>query len=67
VGYVDEPDGSVLVAAGDGAHWALNLFADPTVDVEVGERGFAAVAETPAERLGRGASFRLRPRDRTAT
>jgi len=86
VGYVDEPDGSVLVAAGDGAQWALNLFADPTVEVEVGERGFAAVAEpldradharairglilrygTPAERLGRGASFRLRPRDRTAT
>jgi hypothetical protein len=80
VGYVDEPDGSLLVAAGDRAQWALNLFAHPEVDVEVGERRFAAVAEsletadhgrairglilrygTPAERLGRGPSFRLRP------
>jgi F420H(2)-dependent quinone reductase len=80
VGYIDEPDGSILVAAGDHAQWALNLFADPNADVEVGERRFAAVAEelhaadharairglilrygTPAERLGRGPSFRLRP------
>ena len=75
-----------MVAAGGEAHWALNLFADPAVDVEVGERHFAAVAEalegadharvirglilrygTPAERLGRGPSFRLRPRDLVAT
>jgi hypothetical protein len=82
VGYVDEADGSVLVAAGDRADWALNLFEDPTVDVEVGERRFRALAEplsaidharairglilrygTPAERLGRGPSFRLRPLD----
>jgi deazaflavin-dependent oxidoreductase (nitroreductase family) len=81
VGYVDEPDGSVLVAAGDRAQWALNLLEDPEVEVEVGERRFIAVAEpleatdharairglilrygTPAERLGRGPSFRLRPR-----
>jgi hypothetical protein len=80
VGYVDEPDGSVLVAAGDRAQWALNLFDDPNVDVEVGERRFSAIAEplegadhgrairglilrygTPAERLGLGPSFRLRP------
>jgi F420H(2)-dependent quinone reductase len=80
VGYVDEPDGSILVAAGDRADWALNLDADPNVDVEVGDRQFTAVAErlspadhavairglilrygTPAERLGRGPSFRLRP------
>src|SRR4029450_2950941 len=86
VGYVDEPDGSVLVAAGGGAQWALTRFAAPTAHPELGERGFAGVAEpldradharairglilrygTPAERLGRGASFRLRPRDRTAT
>ena len=78
---MDEPDGSVLVAAGDHAHWAQTLFADPEVEVEVGERRFAAIAEpldgadhsrairglilrygTPAERLGLGPSFRLRPR-----
>jgi hypothetical protein len=75
----------MLVAAGDDAQWALNLFADPAVEVEVGDRRFAAIAEpldpvdharairglilrygTPAERLGRGASFRLRPRDPAA-
>jgi deazaflavin-dependent oxidoreductase (nitroreductase family) len=86
VGYVDEPGGSVLVAAGEAAQWALNLLADPAVDVEVGERRFVAVAEpldradhvrairglilrygTPAERLGRGPSFRLRPREAPTT
>jgi hypothetical protein len=60
--------------------WADNLLADPTVEVEVGERRFMANAEplegpdharvvrglilrygTPAERLGRGPTFRLRP------
>jgi hypothetical protein len=80
VGYVDEPDGAILVAAGEGADWADNLLEDPSVEVEVGERTFHAVAEplspvdhaaairglilrygTPAERLGRGPSFRLRP------
>ena len=80
VGYVEEPDGSVLVAAGDDAQWALNLLADSAVEVEVGDRRFLARAEpltgadharvigglilrygTPAERLGRGSSFRLRP------
>jgi hypothetical protein len=45
VGYVDEPDGSILVAAGDRARWAMNLLDDPEVDVEVGERRFIAVAE----------------------
>jgi hypothetical protein len=68
------------VAAGEGAQWADNLFAEPTVEVEVGERRFTAIAEplegpdharvvrglilrygTPAERLGRGPTFRLRP------
>jgi hypothetical protein len=82
VGYVEEPDGSVLVAAGDSARWALNLLAQPRVHVEIGERAFTAIAEgldatdhakairelilrygTPAERLGRGLSFRLRPID----
>ena len=80
VGYVDEPDGSVLVAAGDHAQWARNLLEDPSVVVEVGDRRFSGVAEpldrtdhgrairelilrygTPAERLGLGPSFRLRP------
>jgi hypothetical protein len=82
VGYVDEADGSILVAAGDRALWALNLLTHPTVEVEVGDRRFAAIAEplegadharairglilrygTPAERLGRGPTFRLRPMD----
>jgi hypothetical protein len=68
------------VAAGDRALWADNLLADPSVEVEVGERRFQAIAEplegadhgrvvrglilrygTPAERLGRGPTFRLRP------
>lgn len=72
----------MLVAAGDRAQWALNLFDDPEVEVEVGDRRFTAVAEplepadhgrairglilrygTPAERLGRGPTFRLRPRE----
>ena len=80
VGYVDEEDGSILVAAGDRANWAQNLVDDPDVLVEVGERAFHATAQalspvdhasairalilrygTPAERLGRGPSFRLRP------
>lgn len=80
VGFVDEPDGSILVAAGDGASWAENLLNDPQLTVELGERRFDAIAEplqpidharvirglilrygTPAERLGRGPSFRLRP------
>jgi deazaflavin-dependent oxidoreductase (nitroreductase family) len=46
VGYVDEPDGSVLVAAnGPRTAWGLNLLADPTVHVEIGDRRFDAVAE----------------------
>ena len=80
VGYVEERDGSILVAAADRSAWAENLLADPSVTVEVGERRFEAVAEilepadhaqvirglilrygTPAEGLGRGPSFRLRP------
>ncbi len=81
VGYLDEPDGSVLVAATDpAAAWARNLLGEAACTVEVGERRFAAVAEpldgadharairglilrygTPAEGLGRGPSFRLRP------
>jgi deazaflavin-dependent oxidoreductase (nitroreductase family) len=81
VGFVEEPDGSLLVAAGDpDADWARNLEAEPRCRVTIGERSWAAVAEpldrgeaartvaelilrygTPAERLGRGPAFRLRP------
>ena len=46
VGFVDEPDGSVLVAAnGPRSAWGLNLLADPSVTVEIAERRFVAVAE----------------------
>lgn len=46
VGFIDEPDGSVLVSAdGDGQGWARNLLADPVVTVHIGPRQFDAVAE----------------------
>jgi len=82
LGYVDEPDGSILVAAGSPeADWARNLDADARCRVVVGEVTWPeAVAEpldtpqaqravrelilkygTPAERLGRGPAYRLRP------
>ena len=80
VGFIDAPDGSIVVAAGPGAHWAANLLADPECTVTVGSRSFRGRAEslagadlaaairdlilrygTPAERLGRGPAFRLRP------
>ena len=80
VGFIEEPDGSIVVAAGPGAHWAANLMADPACVVTVGERSFAGMAEpldgadfatairelilrygTPAERLGSGPAFRIRP------
>ena len=81
VGFVEEPDGSLLVAAGDpDADWARNLEAEPRCGVRMGQRAWDAVAEplgreeaaravtalilrygTPAEGLGRGPAFRLRP------
>jgi deazaflavin-dependent oxidoreductase (nitroreductase family) len=80
VGFVEEPDGSIVVAAGQGAHWAANLLADPACVVTIGDRSFAGLAEelegaefatairdlilrygTPAERLGSGPAFRIRP------
>ena len=45
VGFVQEPDGSILVAARPGAHWAENLFEEPRCRVTVGERTWNAVAE----------------------
>jgi deazaflavin-dependent oxidoreductase (nitroreductase family) len=82
VGYVREPDGSVLVAAGSAeAAWARNLEQEPACRFQIGdEPSRYAVAEpldqgaagqavaalilrygTPAERLGLGPVFRLRP------
>jgi deazaflavin-dependent oxidoreductase (nitroreductase family) len=81
VGYIEEPDGTLLVAAGSpDAAWARNLEADPRCRVTIGERSLDMVAEeldateaghvvtslilrygTPAEGLGRGPAFRLRP------
>ena len=46
VGYVDEPDGSVLVAAGSpDADWARNLEADARCRVTVGDDSWSATAE----------------------
>ena len=81
VGFVESPDGALLVAAGDaGAAWANNLLADPHCTITLAERSYAAFAEelgetqknaavvqlilkygTPAERLGTGPAFRIRP------
>ena len=52
VGFVEEPDGSLLVAAGDpDADWVRNLEADPRCHVTIGERSWDAVAE-PLDRTG---------------
>ena len=80
VGFIETVDGSIVVAAGLGAHWAANLLADPACTVSVEGRTFHGVAEplagpefaaairdlilrygTPAERLGSGPAFRIRP------
>lgn len=82
LGYVEEPGGTLLVAAGSPeSDWARNLDADPGCSVVLGEQSWpAARAEllqgpeaqravrelilkygTPAERLGRGPAYRLRP------
>jgi deazaflavin-dependent oxidoreductase (nitroreductase family) len=46
VGFVDEPDGSILISAMDTATaWGRNLQAYPVCDVVIGERRFEAVAE----------------------
>jgi deazaflavin-dependent oxidoreductase (nitroreductase family) len=81
VGFVEEPDGCLLVAAGD-AHtqWAQNLLVQPCCRAAREGRTLGYRAEpltgsdhhqvvtalilrygTPAERLGMGPSFRLRP------
>jgi deazaflavin-dependent oxidoreductase (nitroreductase family) len=46
VGYVEEPDGSLLVAAGsEESAWARNLFAEPRLRASIGEEAWDAVAE----------------------
>jgi deazaflavin-dependent oxidoreductase (nitroreductase family) len=46
VGFVEEADGSILVAAGTpDAAWALNLIAEPECAVTIGERTYGASAE----------------------
>ena len=45
IGFVEERDGAILLAARAGAHWADNLLADPRCVVTVGERSWQAVAE----------------------
>jgi deazaflavin-dependent oxidoreductase (nitroreductase family) len=57
VGFVEEPDGALLVAAGEPeADWALNLEADPTCAVTVGERSARYRAE-PLEGAERHAAI----------
>jgi deazaflavin-dependent oxidoreductase (nitroreductase family) len=46
VGYVEEPDGSLLVAAGsEEAAWARNLFAEPRLRASIGDAAWDATAE----------------------
>jgi deazaflavin-dependent oxidoreductase (nitroreductase family) len=45
VGFLDEPDGSLLVAAGDDAQWARNLEVDPHCRVIRDGTSFDCVAE----------------------
>ncbi len=58
VGFVERPDGTLLVAAGSpDAGWALNLLEDPACQVTVGDEAWAAVA-TPLEREAHVAAVR---------
>jgi hypothetical protein len=51
VGFVDELDGSILVAAGSlDRAWAANLLDDPVVEVEAGGRSFSGEAEVLDDR-----------------
>jgi deazaflavin-dependent oxidoreductase (nitroreductase family) len=87
VGFVEQQDGSLLVAANDDyTHWAQNLLVHPRCRVTREGRTLEYLAEplagpdhqaavtalilrygTPAERLGAGPSFRLRPAGRSAS
>jgi deazaflavin-dependent oxidoreductase (nitroreductase family) len=81
VGFVEGPDGLLLVAAGSHrADWALNLLVEPRCRVTIADASHAAFATplegpdhaaairalilkygTPAESLGAGPAFGLRP------
>jgi deazaflavin-dependent oxidoreductase (nitroreductase family) len=57
VGFVELPDGSLVVAARSAtAAWARNLEADPRATVTIGERTFAVVAEPLDDRDPRRAA-----------
>jgi len=46
VGFVDQPDGSLIVAAGaDDADWVLNLRANPRCRVTIGDRTINCAAD----------------------
>ena len=46
IGFIEEPDESLLVAAGDPeAHWALNLMANPDAVVQIEDRRWRVSAE----------------------
>lgn len=58
IGYLAQPDGSIIVAAGDpGADWALNLEADPHCLVTIADRTAQCVAE-PVGGAAFGAAIR---------
>jgi deazaflavin-dependent oxidoreductase (nitroreductase family) len=57
VGFIEDADGSILVAAGLGAQWAANLLEDPACRVTVGSRTFDGVAE-PLDGPDFGAAIR---------
>lgn len=58
VGFVERPDGTLVVAAGSpDAHWGLNLLHDPRCRVTLGERSFEARA-TPLEEAGHAGAIR---------
>jgi deazaflavin-dependent oxidoreductase (nitroreductase family) len=80
VGFVEHPDGTLLVAGLPNARWTDNLMDDPHCRITIAGRTWSARAEpldgpefaaairelilrygTPAERLGLGPAFRLRP------
>jgi deazaflavin-dependent oxidoreductase (nitroreductase family) len=47
VGYIEEPDGAMLVAAGSAeSDWARNLALDPSCRVRLGDESWPALAET---------------------
>jgi len=46
VGFVERPDGSMVVAAGTpGTNWALNLLTDPRCRLSLGDAAWDAIAQ----------------------